>query len=103
MAAYIAGTFYATMAVAGFAVELLFRAAGLVPRQRHAKVVEAHISWDYTTLLNIVFLVLAAILVARFLTTGGPAMLQRMGGASPGPSQPEQHEHNGHEYQGHNH
>ena len=38
------------------------------------------VSWDYTTWLNIVFLLLAAALVHRFLRTGGPAMLRTMGG-----------------------
>jgi uncharacterized membrane protein YraQ (UPF0718 family) len=94
MAAYLAGTFYAAMVVAGFAVELLFRATGLVPRQRHAQVVEAHIGWNYTTWLDIAFLVLAAVLVARFATSGGPAMLRAMGGAPPpAPDAGAAHEH----------
>lgn len=42
------------------------------------RVVEASISWDYTTWLNIVFLILAGLLVWRFLKTGGPAMLRMM-------------------------
>jgi hypothetical protein len=33
---------------------------------------------DYTTWLNIAFLILAARLVWRFLKTGGPAMLRMM-------------------------
>ena len=44
-------------------------------------------SWDYTTWLNIVFLVLAAALVTRFARTGGLAMLRMMGGS------PDGHEH----------
>jgi hypothetical protein len=36
------------------------------------------ISWDYTTWLNISFLILADLLVWRFLKTGGPAMLRMM-------------------------
>jgi uncharacterized protein len=40
--------------------------------------VEASIMWNYTTWLNIVFLALAAMLVFRFLRTGGPAMLRMM-------------------------
>jgi len=44
-------------------------------------VVEASISWDYTTWLNIVFLVLGGVLVARFFTSGGVPMLRMMGGA----------------------
>jgi hypothetical protein len=41
-------------------------------------VVEASITWNYTTWLDIAFLALAAILAWRFLTTGGPAMLRMM-------------------------
>jgi uncharacterized protein len=95
-AAYIAGTFYATMVLAGFAVELLFRATGLVPRERHAQVIEAQLRLNYTTWLNIAFLVLAALLVVRFVTSGGPAMLRMMGGAPP-PAGADQHA--GHEHQ----
>jgi len=44
----------------------------------NARVVEASITWDYTTWLNIAFLILAGLLVWRFLKTGGPAMLRMM-------------------------
>jgi uncharacterized protein len=80
MAAYLLGTFYAAMVAAGLLVELLFGAVGLVPQQRAAKVVEASVTWNYTTILNLVFLAVAAVLVVRFLRTGGPAMLKMMGG-----------------------
>src|SRR5215211_4949225 len=80
MAAYLLVTFYAAMVAAGLVVELLFDAVGLVPQQRAAKVVEAAITWNYTTILNLVFLAVAAVLVVRFLRTGGPAMLRMMGG-----------------------
>jgi uncharacterized protein len=43
-------------------------------------VVEASVTWNYTTILNLFFLTLAAVLVVRFLRTGGPAMLKMMGG-----------------------
>ncbi len=33
-------------------------------------------SWNYTSMLNIVFLVVAALFVGQFLRTGGPAMLR---------------------------
>ena len=39
---------------------------GLVPTERDAKVVEASVTWNYTTVLNIVFLGLAAVLVWRY-------------------------------------
>jgi hypothetical protein len=66
------------MAIAAFVVELLFSIGGLIPHERHARVVEASIAWDYTTWLNIVFLALAAVLVQRFISTGGLAMLRMM-------------------------
>ncbi len=62
------------MVAAGLIVEVLFGALGLIPEERNAKVVESSITWNYTTILNIVFLVLAAVLVVRFLRTGGPAI-----------------------------
>jgi uncharacterized membrane protein YraQ (UPF0718 family) len=78
MAGFLFVTFYAAMAGAALVIELIFGALGLVPAQRNARVVEASVTWDYTTWLNIVFLVLAGLLVWRFLKTGGPAMLRMM-------------------------
>jgi uncharacterized protein len=78
MAGFLFVTFYAAMAGAALIVELIFGALGLVPAQRNARVVEASLTWNYTTWLNIVFLVLAVLLVWRFLKTGGPAMLRMM-------------------------
>jgi uncharacterized protein len=77
------GTFYASMVVAGYLVELIFGAAGFIPSQRNAMVMDAGISWNYTTWLNIAFLALAVVLVARFMTTGGIPMLRMMGGSPP--------------------
>jgi uncharacterized membrane protein YraQ (UPF0718 family) len=78
MAGFLFATFYAAMAGAALIVELMFDALGLVPAQRNARVVEASVTWNYTTWLNIVFLLLCAWLVWRFLNTGGPAMLRMM-------------------------
>jgi len=78
MTRYLLVTFYLSMVIAGWIVELLFGILGLVPEERHAHVMEASVSWNYTTFLNIVFLALTAILVARFLRTGGRAMLRMM-------------------------
>jgi uncharacterized protein len=78
MAYFIAGTFYLAMAGAGYLVELIFGVTGLVPDERNAKVMEAGISWNYTTWLNIVFLVLAAALLVRFFRSGGRSMLKMM-------------------------
>jgi uncharacterized protein len=80
MAGFLFATFYVAMAVAALIVEFIFAALGFVPSEHHARVVEASISWNYTTWLNIAFLALAALLVWRFLRTGGPAMLRMMNG-----------------------
>jgi len=93
MAAFIAGTFYVTMVLAGYAVELLFGALHLVPRERNASVIEPHIAWNYTTWLNLAFLALAAVLVVRFVTAGGVPMLRMMGGAPDAGPEHEGHEH----------
>jgi uncharacterized protein len=78
MAGFLLVTFYVSMALAALVVELLFGLVGLIPHERHARVVEASITWNYTTWLNIAFLILAAILVQRFISTGGLAMLRMM-------------------------
>lgn len=80
-ALYLLGTFYAAVILAGYAVEFVFGALGLIPDQARAHVPMAGVTWNYTTFLNIVFLLLGAVLVARFLATGGRAMLRTMGGA----------------------
>ena len=75
------GTFYAAMVSAGYLIELLFGTTSLIPKQRNATVMQAAISWNYTTWLNIAFLVIAAILIARFITSGGLPMVRMMGGS----------------------
>ncbi len=72
------------MAATGFVVEMLFGALGIVPAQREVLVFTEGPSLNYTTVLNMFFLVLAAILVWRFLRTGGPAMLRMMNASEGG-------------------
>jgi uncharacterized protein len=81
MMLFILATFYATMAAAGYLTELIFGGLGLIPAGRHARVLQASIQWNYTTVLNIIFLILAAALCYRFTRTGGIPMLKMMGGA----------------------
>jgi uncharacterized membrane protein YraQ (UPF0718 family) len=102
MALFLFGTFYAAMAGAGYIIEIVFGALGLIPTERNAQVIEPHISWNYTTWLNIAFLILAAVLVVRFLRTGGRPMLRMMGGS---PDARDGHDHSGHEpdHSGHDH
>ncbi|MET8124345.1 permease [Streptomyces sp. NPDC005065] len=84
MAAFLLGTFYLAMVVAGYIVEFSFGGLGLVPDQADATIPMEGISWNYTTWLNIAFLILAAVLVVRFFRTGGMGMLKMMGGAPGG-------------------
>jgi uncharacterized membrane protein YraQ (UPF0718 family) len=78
MAVFLFSTFYVAMAGAGYLVEVIFAILHLTPTLRHAKVLESHISFNYTTVLNIVFLIIAGALIYRFLLTGGPMMLKMM-------------------------
>ncbi|WP_033817753.1 permease [Kitasatospora sp. MBT63] len=83
MALFILSTFYTAMVLAGYAVELVFGGLGLIPDQADAQVPADGVSWNYTTWLNIVFLLLALVLVVRFFRTGGARMLRAMGGGPP--------------------
>jgi uncharacterized membrane protein YraQ (UPF0718 family) len=91
MALALLGVFYLAMVVAGYLVELLFGVTGLTPTGRTARVEEAGITWNYTTWLNIAFLLIAAVLLVRFFRSGGWAMLKMMGGAPT-----DEHEHHHH-------
>ncbi|MCW2673510.1 MAG: integral rane protein [Frankiales bacterium] len=88
---FIAATFSAAMVAAAYVVELLFGGLGLVPDTRNAKVVDANITWNYTTVLNIAFLTLAIILLVRFFRTGGLEMLRMMGGDPQAMSHGQEH------------
>ena len=95
MTVFLLVTFYAAMVVAGYVVEFVFGGLGLIPDQADAEIPMEGVSWNYTTWLNIAFLLLAAALVWRFLRTGGPAMLRMMGGApsAAGDGHDEDHHH----------
>ncbi len=95
MMLFLLATSYAAMVAAGLIVELAFMGVGLVPRERAAEIVEPHVTLNYTTVLNIVFLALAAILLVRFFRTNGLAMLRMMN------RPPAGGEHAGHGEHGH--
>src|SRR3989449_1440810 len=79
MASFLLITFYPTMVAARLAVEFLFQGLGIERHARNAKVVTASVSWNYTTYLNTVFLLLAAALLWRYFRRGGGwAMLKMM-------------------------
>jgi len=58
--------FWAVMSAAGLVTEGIFRAAGLVPTDRHGPVTADHLSWNYTTWLNLVALAAFAVLYRTY-------------------------------------
>jgi uncharacterized protein len=97
MAGFLLATFYVTMVAAGLVVQFLFEAVGIERHARDAKVLEASVAWNYTTYLNIVFLLLASALVWRYFRRGGGwSMLKMM-------NEPMDHHHHHHDHHHHEH
>ena len=78
MTIFLLVTMFTSMSAAAVVTEFVFQALHLIPRARHAKIVEASITMNYTTILNIIFLTAAAMLLWRFFTTNGMSMLRMM-------------------------
>jgi hypothetical protein len=78
VAGLIVSVFYVAMVLAALLIEFLFQLLGLIPSQRSAEVVDMSISFNYTTVLNIIFLAIGVLLLVRFFRTGGPKMLAHM-------------------------
>jgi hypothetical protein len=66
------------MAGGALIIEFLFQAAGWIPQHRNAQIVEAAVKLNYTTVLNMIFIVVASLLLIRFSRTGGPEMVRHM-------------------------
>jgi uncharacterized membrane protein YraQ (UPF0718 family) len=90
VAALLFVVFYASMSLAALIVEYLFAALHLIPEHGHAAIMQESIRWNYTTILNIVFLAISALTLIRFFRTGGPAMLRMMDEIPP-PDAPAHH------------
>ncbi|MFP3600819.1 permease [Paraburkholderia sp. SIMBA_053] len=78
MTVFLAVTFYLAMVSAALVVEALFQSLGWVPTERHTAVVDAAITFNYTTVLNIVFGIVFIALGIVFFRTGGPRMMSMM-------------------------
>jgi len=78
VAVYLAVVSYVTMVAAGLIVGSMFTALGWVPANRNVAAFTTTISWDATTYCNIVVLAVIALLLMRFLRTGGVGMLRMM-------------------------
>jgi uncharacterized protein len=76
MSLYLLGVSYFAMALAGFLVGGAFQLLGLAPTNHHVTVFETQPTWNYTTFLDVGFLILMAVMAWRFFTTGGMEMLR---------------------------
>jgi len=94
---FLLAIFYVSMALAALAVEFIFGALHLIPEQRNVQIMEEPIHWNYTTVLNIIFLVLAVVLIIRFLRTGGPEMLRMMSNSGHHEPTHSRHTHQDHD------
>jgi uncharacterized membrane protein YraQ (UPF0718 family) len=95
MSLYLLAVSYGTMAAAGFVIGLIFQVLGLTPTNRNITVFTATPTWNYTTVLNLIFLAVIAILGWRFVRTGGLEML-RMMNAPPAAAAHQGHDHHMH-------
>jgi uncharacterized protein len=76
MSLYLLAVSYLAMALAGFLVGGAFQLLRLAPTNHHVTVFETQPTWNYTTFLDIAFLILMAVMAWRFVTTGGLEMLR---------------------------
>ncbi|HZK72762.1 MAG TPA: permease [Clostridia bacterium] len=76
MSLYLLAVSYLAMALAGFLVGGAFQLLGLAPTNHHVTLFETQPSWNYTTFLDIGFVLLMAVMAWRFITTGGVEMLR---------------------------
>ena len=68
--------FYAAMAGAAYVIVILFGLAGLIPQDRSIDVMQHGITWNYTSVLDLIALVVSAVLVWRFMRTAGRKCLR---------------------------
>src|SRR3989475_4373714 len=70
MALYLLGVSYAAMALAGLLMGLLFKLLGIVPAHHAVIALQTGPTLNYTSVLNVIFLGVMALVGWRFLRTG---------------------------------
>lgn len=88
------------MVAGALLVEALFQALDWVPHERHPAAVDTAITFNYTTILNIIFDVVFAILTVVFFKTGGRDMMRMM---ERGEHDRDSHEPHGVHHHAHHH
>ena len=96
VALYLLGVSYAAMALAGLLIGLLFKLLGIVPAHRAVIALQTGPTLNYTSVLNVIFLGVMALLGWRFLRTGGLEMLRMMEGTSVNPTDEAASQHHDH-------
>src|SRR3981081_1441282 len=82
MVVYLLGVSYAAMALGGLLIGLLFKLLGIVPAHHAVIALQTGPTLNYTSVLNVIFLLVMALLGWRFLRTGVLARSRSMEGAS---------------------
>src|SRR2546427_897853 len=93
---YLLGVSYAAMAPAGLLIGLLFKLLGIVPAHHAVIALQTGPTLNYTSVLNVIFLGVMALLGWRFLRTGGLEMLRMMEWASVSSADDAASQHHGH-------
>jgi uncharacterized membrane protein YraQ (UPF0718 family) len=93
VALYLLLVSYVAMALAGLLIGLLFKLLGIVPAHRAVIALQTGPTLNYTSVLNVIFLGVMALLGWRFLRTGGLEMLRMMGMPA---DQHASHDHSAH-------
>ena len=103
MMIFLGITSYVAMVLAGIAIEAIFSAFGLIPQMKMGAMEEMSISWNYTTILNILFLIPAVIMLVRFFKTDGIPMLKMMNMSEEEMAHHDHSCHTGHDHGHHDH
>src|SRR3989441_3016881 len=93
MALYLLVVSYAAMALAGLAIGLIFQGLGFVPAHHPVTSLVAGPTLNYTSVLNVIFLLILAVLGWRFLRTGGLQMIRLMEAPPVTPAHAASHQH----------
>src|SRR5438067_11941921 len=99
VAVYLLLVSYIAMALAGFLIGIFFQLLGIVPAHHRVLALQAGVTLNYTTVLNLLFLLIMAGLGWRFLRTGGMAMLRMMDAPATTEAGSQHHDH--HQHHGH--
>jgi uncharacterized protein len=97
LTAVLVGTMFGAIVAAALAVDGIFSAFGLIPEERPSieSITERGVAWNYTTVLNIVFTLVAAALIGLTMRSGAR---DPVCGMSVDPRKAETAEHRGRRY-----